>query len=831
MKKIFIAALAAMPFWLFADGSAIRSPDITDVTVTGGFWLPRLETNRLVTLKANFEKCELARIPNFRDAAEHKWGTFRGIPYDDSDVYKVIEGAAYVLATHPDAELEKYVDGVNAAIAGAQEPDGYLYTARTLGFTKKGKDGKIGFDRMGPARWSYLSHSHEFYNVGHLYEAAVAYWEATGRRTLLDVAVKSADLIDRTFGPAPSQLKDTSGHEEIELALCKLYRATGEARYLKLAQFLLDMRGAQSGDSRWGQLVSAQSGELVKGDEMEARGAYFQTHLPVTRQREAVGHAVRAVYLYCGMADVAALAGNDAYVEAIDALWENVVQKKLALNGSVGARRKGEAFGAAYELPNDTAYNETCAGIGNALWNWRMFLLHGDAKYIDVMERALYNGIASGVSLSGDEFFYPNPLASRGGYKRSKWFRTSCCPVNVVRFFPQIPQFAYATLDDAAYVNLFVESDATLKLKNGDVKLSQKTAYPWSGAVKIGIDGIAANDARGSTLHSQLSTLNFQLAIRIPGWCVGRPVPSDLYKQIVPGSPADFAVKVNGTAVKVAPVKGYCVIERTWKKGDVVEIAMNMPVRRIKAHDKVAADKGRLAVERGPVVYCAEGADNGGRAFDAVIPADAAFADGTVEIGGTTFPSLKSSNGVTLIPYCLWDNRRPGNEMQTWFATNVWAVTDRIVSCSHCNPSDGTDGLFSGTAPSSSNDRSIRRFTFWPHRGTEEWVQCDFKAPRAVSGVRVYWFDDTATGGRCALPESWCVKWRSSDSSSWQRVDAVCPIAKDGFCEVKFPSAIEAQAIRLEVALKQGLSCGILALEILPLPADTSSGKEGRPLQ
>ena len=673
--KLFAACAAAVAGTAAHAGDYPHSPAaLTNVTVTGGFWLPRFETNRLVTIKADFEKCELARIPNFRRAAAHEWGTFKGIPFDDSDVYKVIEGAAYALATHPDAELEKYVDGVNAAIAGAQEPDGYLYTARTLGFTRKGKDGKIGFDRMGPARWSYLAHSHEFYNVGHLYEAAVAYFEATGKRTLLDVAVKSANLIDRTFGPAPSQLKDTSGHEEIELALCKLYRATGEDRYLKLAQFLLDMRGRQGVDSMRSAMVSAQSGNLVKGGEMDVPGSYCQNHIPVVEQREAVGHAVRATYLYCGMADVAALAGNADYVKAIDAIWENVVGGKLALNGSVGARRRGEAFGADYELPNDTAYNETCAAIGNALWNERMFLLHGEAKYIDVMERAIYNGILPGVSLSGDEFFYPNPLASKGGYKRSKWFGCSCCPVNVVRFIPQVAQFAYATRGDTAYVNLFMESEATLRLVRGDIRLVQKTDYPWSGAVRIEIADIA-NPA----------TRNFQLEIRIPGWCVGRPVPSDLYTQTVPGTLADFKVNVNGKAVDVEPVKGYCVIDREWKTGDVVEVAMNMPVRRVKAHDKVDADKGRLAVERGPILYCAEGVDNGGRVLDMVVAADAVFSPTTCDILGNIYPaftvpatSLRRDQPSTklqleqrtlkLIPYFAWCHRGAG-EMQTWFPT------------------------------------------------------------------------------------------------------------------------------------------------------------------
>lgn len=787
-----VIAVSAATLGVAFAGDYPHSPAaLTNVTVTGGFWLPRFETNRLVTLRTDFEKCELARIPNFRHAAAREWETFKGIPFDDSDVYKVIEGAAYTLATHPDAELEKYVDGVNAAIAGAQELDGYLYTARTLGYTTKGKDGKIGFSCMGPTRWSHLAHSHEFYNVGHLYEAACAYFEATGKRTLLDAAVKSADLIDRTFGPAPSQLKDTSGHEEIELALCKLYRATGETRYLKLAQFLLEMRGRKKGNSAGAS--PAQAGAPATPNELEAPGAYAQNHLPVARQREAVGHAVRATYLYCGMADVAALVGHAEYVKAIDAIWENVVQKKLALNGSVGARRRGEAFGANYELPNETAYLETCAGIGNALWNERMFLLHGEAKYIDVMERVLYNGILSGVSLSGNEFFYPNPLASRGGYRRSKWFGCSCCPVNVVRFIPQVARFAYATRGDAAYVNLFIESDATIRLECGDVKISQKTDYPWRGAVRIAIT--PSKDSQ-----------KFALNVRVPGWCVGWPVPSDLYTQTDPGTLADFSVKVNGEAVKVEPVKGYCVIVREWKSGDVVEVAMNMPVRRIKAHDKVEADRGRLAVERGPIVFCAEGADNGGKAFDVVLPADVTFAEGTVKIGDQSFPSLKSSSGVTLVPCCVWGNREPGNEMQTWFRTESPAVA---VSASHCFFRDSVDAAFDGILPMSSGDQSIPRLTFWPHCGVDEWVQCEFNAAKEVGGVEVYWFDDTGSG-RCRVPESWNVEWRPGRDAPWRDIGDAGAIAKDRFCAIDFPSPVKAQAVRLRVKLQQGFSGGIL---------------------
>ncbi len=637
-----------------------RAAEMTNVTINSGFWLPRIETNRQVTVKTDFKRSEeTGRIGNFEATGRRDGKGFRGIPYDDSDVYKIIEGASYTLATHPDGELEKYLDGLIAKIAKAQEPDGYLYTARTLGFNCGTNDnGKINYGLMGPTRWSSLVCSHELYNVGHMYEAAAAYYRVTGKRSLLDVAIRNADLIERTFGFGPTQLKDTSGHEEIELALCSLYRATGEKRYLHLAKTFLDLRGRS---------------DLRK----ETWGVPVQDHLPVVEQREAIGHAVRAGYLYCGMADVAALTGDKSYVKAIDAIWENVVSKKLHLNGGIGARKlvkyadksfgvAYEAFGDNYDLPNEEAYLETCAAIANALWNQRMFLMRGEAKYIDILERIIYNGFLSGISIRGDEFFYPNPLASKGGYKRSKWFGTSCCPVNIVRFIPQIPQFAYASKDDTAYVNLFIESRAKLKLRNGEVELSQKTAYPWDGAVKITVDGIAA------------STSDFKLNIRVPGWCVGRPVPSDLYVQTEPGSLADFSVKVNGRPFDFTPEKGYCRIDRTWKRGDTVEVVMNMPVRRIKAHDAVKQNRGRLAVECGPVLYCAEGADNGGRVLDKAIASNAAFKRTTCDILGFCYPAFAApakiagggaSSGnfeLKLIPYFAWCHRGDG-EMQTWF--------------------------------------------------------------------------------------------------------------------------------------------------------------------
>lgn len=804
MKKLMLGFAALAAATCAAGGYPYRPAEMTNVSVKAGFWLPRFETNRLVTVWTDFRKCEIARIPNFTNAANRAWGTFKGIPFDDSDVYKVIEGAAYTLATHPDPKLEKYLDDLIGWIARAQEPDGYLYTARTLGFTY-GKDekGREKFGMMGPTRWSACAGSHELYNVGHMYEAAVAYYEATGKRSLLDVAIKSADLVDRTIGYGPTQIKTVPGHEEIEIGLCKLYRVTGERRYLDLAKRLIDMRGRRDLRGIW--------------------GANVQDHVPVLQQGEALGHAVRAGYLYAGMADVSAFTGDASYTAAIDRLWENVVGKKLHLNGGIGAHRHvryrdpklgqaGEAFGENYDLPNEKAYLETCAAIANALWNQRMFLRDGDAKYVDVLERIVYNGFLSGISLAGDEFFYENPLASQGGYKRSKWFGCSCCPVNIVRFIPQIAQFAYATRGNAAYVNLFVASDAKLAVAGGDVRLEQRTDYPWKGVSRIAVT--PAKDGQP-----------FALNVRVPGWAVGRPVPSDLYTQVVPGTLADVQVKVNGAAVAFTPVKGYCVLDRAWKKGDVVEIAMNMPVRRIRAHASVEADGGRLAVERGPVVYCAEGVDNGGSVLDKLVAEDAAFADAACEIAGSAFPALTvpaqtvrkglkrvscEPTTLKLIPYFAWCHRGAG-EMQTWFPVRADVASAKggfSTTASHCWEGDTLRAVCDGLLPKSSSDDTIRRMTFWPRKGSEEWIQYDLPAAETVSGVDVYWFDDEPKGG-CRVPESWKVQVRETADAPWRDVAAAQPAAKDRFNALDFaPTA--AKSVRLVVKNRPGFSGGVL---------------------
>ena len=799
-----LATMCAATVALGATDYPIRSADMTNVTITTGFWLPRFETNRIVTVKADFDKSEeTGRLANFREAAKRAQGTFKGCPFDDSDVFKIIEGAAYTLATHPDPELEKYLDNLIADIAGAQEPDGYLYTARTLGMEKV-----KGFSRtkmMGPERWSNTGASHEFYNMGHMIEAGVAYWQVTGKRQLLDVAIKAADMMDRTFGYGPGQIQRVPGHEEIELALCKLYRATGDVRYLKLAKTLLDFRGGGK--------------------------AYNQNHLPVTQQDQACGHAVRAGYLYTAMADVAALLGDPSYRVASERLWKDVVDTKLHLNGGIGAHRHavvpgfgsvGEAFGAPYDLPNESAYLETCAAIANALWNERLFLFSGDGKYMDVIERIIYNGFLSGISMSGDEFFYPNPLASVGGYARSKWFGCSCCPVNVVRFIPQIAQYAYSTSGNTAYLNLFVASDAKLPLASGTVTLAQRTDYPWKGTSAIAVTPAAAGQ-------------RFALKVRIPGWAMGRPVPSTLYEQTVAADASGISVKVNGTLVPLALDKGYCTIDRAWRRGDAVTVDIPMPVKRIKADARVEADHGRLAVERGPILWCAEGIDNGGRALDIVLPADAAFAEKSVDVCGVKMLALATTGchvqkgiekfkvgpacPVTLIPYFAWCHRGAG-EMQTWFpaSPDVAAKGSALAlkaKASYMHEGESAVSLFDGIFPKNgaAYDNHQKRCTFWPHKGTEEWVEVILPGEESVRGVDVYWFDDEPVGG-CRVPAEWKVQTQLGEMTGWQDAATSCPIVKGNWSSVTFAKPMPAVAVRLQIKLKPGFSAGICELRL-----------------
>lgn len=444
---LLVGSLAAQKETLHS-GYPIDPVPFTSVKVTDSFWGQRLKASREVTIPLAFSKCEeTGRYENFVRAA-HPSDEYKveGFSFDDTDVYKTIEGASYLLQTYPDKKLEKYIDSVLQIVAAAQEPDGYLYTARTM-------NPKHPHDWAGPERWTKVEElSHEFYNLGHMVEGAVAHYQATGKRNFLDIAIKYADCVCKAIGNGPDQKKLVPGHQIAEMALVRLYLVTGDRKYLDQAKFFLDARGYTS-----------------------RKDAYSQAHKPVLEQDEAVGHAVRATYMYAGMADVAAITGDSSYIKAVDKIWENIVNKKIYITGGIGSRHAGEAFGNNYELPNLSAYNETCAAIGNVYVNYRLFLLHGDAKYFDVLERTLYNGLISGVSLDGGSFFYPNPLASAGGYSRKPWFGCACCPSNISRFIPSLPGYVYAVKDDHVYVNLYMGNRGELKVNNKKIVLEQET--------------------------------------------------------------------------------------------------------------------------------------------------------------------------------------------------------------------------------------------------------------------------------------------------------------------------------------------------------------------
>ncbi|MCK4749315.1 MAG: glycoside hydrolase family 127 protein [Bacteroidales bacterium] len=606
----------------------IKPVAFTRVNITDDFWAPRLETNRKVTIPYNFQKCEeTGRIRNFAIAGGLEEGEFEGIFFNDSDVFKVIEGASYSLQVHDDPELKAYLDDLIMKIAAAQEEDGYLYTNRTIDHSKAADGG-------GEERWTNLKTFHELYNVGHMYEAAVAHYLATESRTFLDVAVKNADLI---YDVCITQgNKYVPGHQEIEIGLAKLYRVTGDEKYLQLAKHLLDIRA----------------------DVHE--GSYAQAHLPVTEQSEAVGHAVRANYMYSAMADVAALTGDSAYLEAIGRIWDNVVEKKLSVTGGIGASHRGEAYGENYELPNHP-YNETCAAIANVYWNHRMFLLHGDAKYMDVLERSLYNGVISGLSLDGTLFFYPNTLQhdgeaafNQGVNGRSPWFECSCCPSNLSRFVPSVAGYAFATRGSEVFVNLYMNSQVSLQTEEGVLVLSQQTNYPWDGDIHLEIENEKSVEA---TVH-----------LRIPGWAMNEPVPSDLFRfeDEPSGNPS---LSVNGMPVQFEIEQGYAILHQDWKKGDVISLKLPMEDRIIAANDSVEAKQGLRAVQYGPLIYCAEEIDNQVDVLEAEISESSQFsAKFRPELLGGV--NMLEGKDLNLVPYYAWANRGAG-KMNVWFNEKI----------------------------------------------------------------------------------------------------------------------------------------------------------------
>jgi DUF1680 family protein len=613
-------------------GYPITALRLDAVRLLDGFWQARLETNRRVSIPHIFEQnAATGRVANFARAARRAPGSYEGRRFNDTDVYKAIEAASYSLIAQRDAALERQLDELIALIAAAQEPDGYLYPARTV-------DPANPAPGAGPSRWVHLNGSHELYNVGHLYEAAVAHHLATGKKSLLDVAVKNANLVRAVFGPKGRRA--VPGHQEIELALFRLAAVTGDRAYAELARFFLDQRGGAHDTEPY-----PDPGPFAIYNARE----YRQDHLPVVQQDRAVGHAVRATYMYAGMTDVAAFFSAAPYRAAVERLFTDIIERRLYLTGGIGARSGTESFGEDYELPNLRAYAETCAAIGLEQWAHRMFRLTDEARYLDLAELVLYNGALSGVSVSGDRFFYQNPLASDGQAQRSAYFEVACCPANLARTIAQLPGIIYAQSEATAYVALFASSEATLRLKGGAVRLTQRTNYPWDGDIELRVEPPAP--------------LSFALAVRIPEWTRGRPVASELYRFERTELPTP-TLTVNGQVVRAVMDRGFARVTRTWRSGDVVHVYLPMPIQRVRADARVVDNRGRAALQRGPLVYAFEEIDNGKGLDEVRLPPDASFTRSFRDslLGGVM---VLTSGQLTAVPYFAWANRGPG-EMRVW---------------------------------------------------------------------------------------------------------------------------------------------------------------------
>ena len=743
------------------------------VRITGGIWDRQIETNAKSTLPHVLDQCEkTGRISNFEIAAGKKKGAHQGYFFNDSDVYKIIEGAAYALHNRKDAKLEKYCDDFIDTVAAAQRPDGYLNTH----FQIKEKPEK---------RWDRLHTMHQLYCAGHMFEAAVAYYEVTGKRKFLDVALRFADLIDKEFGPG--KLLDPPGHQEIEMGLVKLYRVTRKKKYLALARFFLEQRG-NSNRKRIGNW-------------------YHQDHVPMTEQTEAVGHAVRAVYGYSGMADVAILTGDEKYTSVLDRLWENVVSKKMSITGGIGGGL-WEAFDREYFLPNTSVYNETCGAMANVFWNHRMFLLHGQAKYLDVLERTLYNGALGGISLSGDAFYYPNKLETRGG-NRVEWFKCACCPSNSARFFSSVSKYLYAARGDTLMVNMYASSTARVKLAGKTVSVAQETDYPWSGKVKVRI-----NPAKTGT---------FTVSLRIPGWARNQPVPGNLYRHRTKDDSAT-GLKVNSRPVKFDAADGFARIKRSWKKGDIIELNLPMPVRRVLSNKRLLDNAGLVALERGPLVYCVEGVDIGKKTeiLNLRIPKTAKFETehrkdllgGVTVITGQAMDVSRGDDKVSVVekkiplvavPYYARANRDV-TSMVVWMledkARAILPPAPDIASTSTVTASikKGQFGALNDQiTPVRSADASRGRFVWQGRRGTSEWVQYDFEKSAKVSAVEVYWYARFGTAEK--LPESWQLMYRDGGKLKPVANKGPYGVKIDQFNRVTF-KPVKTDALRLVVKLQ-----------------------------
>jgi len=802
-RALLLIGVASMTLTLSAAKkqqpvAPIQEVSFTQVHLNDGFWSPRIEINRTVSIPSAFHECEVnGRFDNFALAAGLIQGEHKGdFSFDDTDPYKIIEGASYSLAVHYDAKLDHYLDSVINIIAQAQEPDGYLTTCVTNKCTRLS-----GW--WGTHKWEKIN-SHELYNSGHLIESAVAHYRATGKKSFLNVAIKNADLVCKTFGPNEGQIHRPGGHPIIEMALCKLYKVTGNKTYLEGAKYFVE-----------------ETGRCTDGHRPSE---YSQDHMPILQQEEIVGHAVRAGYLYSGVADVAALTGDKAYFEALERIWENMSSKKLFITGGIGSRPQGEGFGPNYELNNHTAYCETCAAIANVYWNYRMFLATGDSKYIDVCERALYNNVMSGVSLSGDKFFYDNPLESDGEHERQKWFGCACCPGNITRFVASIPGYIYAQQGKDIFVNLYAQGKARI----GNIELEQTTDYPWDGKVCIKM-------TKGSG--------KFAIKLRIPSWLKQSPTNNSLY-HYNDAAPA-YTVNVNGVAAGLAGADGYLTISRNWKKGDVIELNLPMNIRRIIANDNAEDDRGKVALERGPIVYCLEGSDQpDGKVFNKYIlnntpitaHYEASLLNGVVVLEGAA-KELEQNGEVKdvkfrAIPYSTWNNRQP-QQMEIWIAntasvavaTPLPTIASKAQTFSNRGPIQNdapetapTDSWAGGVndqwEPKRSSDTSKPYHYWWLKQGTTEAISYQFDKEYEVSNVQVYWLDFDHYDGNFRTPESWILYYKDADGE-WQEVKdhSDYTVRKDCYNSVDF-APVKTTGLKILAKLQQGNSGGVLEWKV-----------------
>ena len=618
--------------------------NFSKVNITDNFWKPKMDKVATTTLNTCIYQTEIKtpRIRNFEKVARKKGEKHEGIYYDDSDVYKALEAMGYSLKNKPNPELEKKADEWIEKISAAQLPDGYLNTYYTLTDLSK--------------RWTDVE-KHEDYCAGHLMEAAVAYYDATGKKKLLDVAIRFANHIDSTFRLANKPW--FSGHQEIELALVKLYKSTGNNNYLKLADWYLQQRGHGYYDYSKSRFIPD----------------YWQEGLPVKEQKEITGHAVRAMYLYTGAADVGGLIGDEGYLKAMKNVWDDVVYRNMYITGGIGSAGHNEGFTQDYDLPNEEAYCETCASVGMVFWNQRMAEYSGESKYMDVLEKSLYNAALDGLSLTGDRFFYDNPLFSSGQHERKEWFGTACCPSNIARLISSLGGYIYGKSEDGFWVNLFVNSSTDVDFKNNHTSIRTETNYPWNGEIKIRVDPDVKQQ--------------FKLRLRIPGYANGQAAPGDLYFYKDYVKPL-VTIKVNGKAQQAKEENGYLIIDREWQKNDLVEYNIPMNVLKVVAKNDVKYNRDKMALQRGPFIYCIEGADNNGEVRDLVIPSNSRFtpvnymvstekiiaiqADGEQAAPDPTGKKIiVNEKKITAIPYYTWANRG-ANSMQVWLPLKIKTV-------------------------------------------------------------------------------------------------------------------------------------------------------------